>query len=295
MNLPQTFDERLLHLHYSSYGNYPFLRTCMQVDPTLEWVYYTDKSDFAQFFPRSKSRAATIFDTLKKIDIAFLTYELAQKNIKFLSVFDPDYPPLLASIYDPPWILYYRGNLHLLNQSNKLSVVGTRHPSEYAKQSIYKILPEVIQHCIPIVSGMAIGVDSLAHRVCIENHNCTIAVLGYGINHTYPKNLFNLKRELEENQLVISEYPPYVPPNRWQFPERNRIISGLSQATFVIEAKEKSGSLITSDSALSQNRDVFALPGRVSDPHSAGTNRLIQEGAKLILTASDILEEYLLR
>ncbi|MGJ9381397.1 DNA-processing protein DprA [Salipaludibacillus sp. CF4.18] len=292
MNLPTTLDERLLHLHYSSSGSFKFLQTCMQVDPTLEWIYHTDKQYFLKFFPKSSKRASEIFDTLKKIDISFLKYELAKKNIGYISINHPCYPSLLSTIYDPPWLLYYRGNLHLLSYPNKLSVVGTRHPSDYAKDSLNTILVDVVRTGLPIVSGMAIGIDSLAHELCLKANGNTIAVLGYGLDYTYPKNLSIFKENLEKNQLVITEYPPYVPPNRWQFPERNRIISGLSQATFVIEAKEKSGSLITSDSALSQNRDVFALPGRIIDMHSKGTNRLIQEGAKMILHASDILDEY---
>ncbi|WP_259457883.1 DNA-processing protein DprA [Salipaludibacillus neizhouensis] len=264
----------------------------MQVDPTLEWIYHTDKQYFLKFFPKSSKRASEIFDTLKKIDISFLKYELAKKNIGYISIVHPCYPSLLSTIYDPPWLLYYRGNLHLLSYPNKLSVVGTRHPSDYAKDSLNTILVDVVQTGLPIVSGMAIGIDSLAHELCLRADGNTIAVLGYGLDYTYPKNLSIFKENLEKNQLIITEYPPYVQPNRWQFPERNRIISGLSQATFVIEAKEKSGSLITSDSALSQNRDVFALPGRIIDMHSKGTNRLIQEGAKMILHASDILEEY---
>lgn len=292
MNLPTTLDERLLHLHYSSSGSHKFLKTCLQVDQTLEWVYLANKEYYLKFFPKSQKKASEIFDTLKKIDIKFLKYELSQKNIGYMSVYHSQYPPLLSEIYDPPWILYYRGNLQLLSYPNKLSVVGTRHPSDYAKDSLTKILSEVVQMGLPIVSGMAIGIDSLVHELCLKANGRTIAVLGYGLDYTYPKNLSLFKQELEKNQLVITEYPPYVQPNRWQFPERNRIISGLSQATFVIEAKEKSGSLITSDSALSQNRDVFAMPGRIIDMHSKGTNKLIQEGAKMILTAKDIIDEY---
>ncbi|UTR15111.1 DNA-processing protein DprA [Salipaludibacillus sp. LMS25] len=223
-----------------------------------------------------------------------LKFELDMKNIGYVTFFQSDYPTLLKEIYDPPWVLYFKGNDRYLAAEHCLSVVGTRHPSATAYEHMQRILSPLVSLPFTIVSGMALGVDAIAHELMICENGHTIAVLAYGLDHLYPVGLSHLKAELEKSQLIVSEYPPYVKPKRWQFPERNRIISGLSTATFVVEAARKSGSLITSECALQQGRDVFALPGRISDPMAEGTNRLIQQGAKLIITSEDIMEEYLM-
>lgn len=249
--------------------------------------------EFQQLFPKATKKAAIIFGHMQDVHVEYLKEELLTHHIFFIHIFEDEYPSLLKEIYDPPWILYGKGNKDMLKHNQRLSVVGTRHPSEYIKHEIDLILSPVIKKPITIVSGMALGVDAMAHHLTIQQQGKTLAVLAYGLNHLYPKSLNVLKETLQTTQLLLTEYPPYVRPQRWHFPERNRIISGLSQATLVVEAKERSGSLITSDCALEQDRDVFAMPGRISHPQSAGTNRLIQQGAKLILNFEDILEEYL--
>ena len=238
------------------------------------------------------AKATEFLKLVHSVDISMLKNDYSNKNIGYTTVFEEEYPYLLKRIYDPPWVLYYQGKKEYLNSSLALSVVGTRHPSGYVQSELKSILTPVIKRNILIISGLALGVDRMAHEITVGLKGRTIAVLGYGLDHIYPlgnKEIFNI---LKEEHLLLSEYPPYVKPQRWLFPERNRIISGLSQATFVVEAKEKSGSLITCDLALQQNRDVFALPGRVSHEESTGTNKLIQEGAKIILKANDIVEEY---
>lgn len=265
----------------------------MNYDRSLESIYYMSSGKFQQLFPKSQKKAATIFSHMQDVHVEYLKEELINQNIFFFHVFEDEYPSLLKEIFDPPWILYGKGDRTILNHSQRLSVVGTRHPSEFIKHEMDLILTPVIDKPLVIVSGMALGVDAMAHELTILNQGKTIAVLAYGLNHLYPKSLSRLKDVLQQSQLILTEYPPYVRPQRWHFPERNRIISGLSQATLVAEAKEKSGSLITSDCALQQDRDVFALPGRISHLQSAGTNRLIQQGAKIILNPDDILEEYL--
>jgi DNA processing protein len=142
-----------------------------------------------------------------------------------------------------------------------------------------------------IVSGLAIGIDVESHKLAIQNDGSTIAVLGSGFNHIYPKEHIPISRQIAANHLLISEYPPDRKPAKWQFPMRNRIISGLSRGTLIIEAREKSGSLITGDYALQEGREVFAVPGSILEPCSAGTNHLIQQGAKLTTCAEDIYEE----
>ncbi len=248
--------------------------------------------EFQQLFPRSAKKAATIYSHMQQVNVDYLKEEFFQQNISYFHVFDDQYPTLLKEIYDPPWILYVKGDLTILHPPQRLGVVGTRHPSEWIKKEMETILSPVINKPITIVSGMALGIDTLAHELSLYSKGKTIAVLAYGLNHLYPNSLKDLKHLLEQTQLVLTEYPPYVKPQKWNFPERNRIISGLAQATLIVEARERSGSLITSDCALQQNRDVFAIPGRISQAESAGTNRLIQQGAKIILTSEDILDEY---
>ncbi|WP_416150962.1 DNA-processing protein DprA [Salipaludibacillus sp. HK11] len=291
--IPRTFDDRLLHLHYSSFGNYSFIKKCLQYDQSLTSIYELSSDNFRQFFPRSHKKAATIFESIQTVHIDYLKAEFINEEIFYFNVFEEGYPSLLKEIYDPPWILYYKGNRSILNNPHRLAVVGTRHPSEFLKVEMDPLLIPIVNTPITVVSGMAMGVDTMAHELSMNQSGETIAVLAYGLNQLYPLHLKELKDRLQQRQLVITEYPPYVRPQRWHFPERNRIISGLSQATLILEAKQKSGSLITGDCALQQNRDVFALPGRISNPQSEGTNRLIQQGAKLILSANDIIEEYL--
>ncbi len=212
-------------------------------------------------------------------------------EMRVITRYDEEYPERLMHIYDAPWVIYCMGNLRLLNTPS-LSVVGTRHPSSHAESCMAHVLTPVVQYNITVVSGLARGVDTLAHRLALRHQSGTIAVLGSGFKHIYPKENIELATVIAKNGLLLTEYPPHRVAERTQFPERNRIISGLSKGTFVVEARKKSGSLITADQAIEQGRDVFCLPGRLTDLHSEGTNRLIQQGAKLILNSEDILCEY---
>ncbi len=214
------------------------------------------------------------------------------RKIATTTIFDENYPALLRQIYDPPWVLYGIGNFSLIH-TKQIGVVGTRYPTKLGEKSIEKILPSLIDNQWTIVSGLAKGIDSLAHEQTIAHNGYTVAVLGSGLQYPYPPSNLELFQEICKNHLVISEYPPNVPPAKWQFPARNRIISGLSKAILVVEAQERSGSLITADQALEQGRDVYAVPGPIFSPKSDGTNFLIQQGAKLIRSAEDILIENL--
>lgn len=289
MNTNELF---LLHLHYCCGGNFRIVKKYYEYDPTFLKLHSLKKDDLTKILQIPFSKASTLVDRLSSVSIPSILHELTTKNISFITVFHQQYPVLLKNIFDPPWVIYYQGDFSLFHKQPLLSVVGTRHPSSFIQNELKIILLPVIQAGISIVSGFALGVDKMAHHLTIEEKGHTIAVLGYGLNWIYPNSNASLFQEIRTNHLIISEYPPYVRPQKWHFPERNRIISGLSTATFVVEAKEKSGSLITSDLALQQGRDVFALPGRISDSESQGTNKLIQEGAKIILRATDILEEY---
>jgi DNA processing protein len=204
---------------------------------------------------------------------------------------DPRYPERLKQIPDPPRLLYCRGNIGILHSSS-FAVVGSRRITPYGKEITAKIVRDLAGHFI-ITSGLAMGVDAAAHTATLDAQGKTIAVLGSGIDDITPSSNKSLgERILNEDGLIISEYPPGSIAYPSNFPARNRIVSGLSLGVLVVEADEKSGALITARCALEQNRDVFAIPGSIFSPRSAGPNRLLQQGAKVVLSANDILQEY---
>ena len=216
--------------------------------------------------------------------------ELKDKHIEFILNSHPKFPPLLKQINYPPLGIYYKGNIDFLGQP--LAVVGTRKCTVSGKLITEKIVQELARYNFVIISGLARGIDTIAHQVALRNRSFTIAVLGSGINIISPPSNRNLARKIINQGLLVSEYPPAMPPYPGNFPWRNRIISGLAKAVLVIEAPQKSGALITAKFALEQNRDVFAVPGSILSQKSQGTNYLIQQGAKLIQTTDNILEEF---
>ena len=216
---------------------------------------------------------------------------LKERNIRILYPGHPLYPEKLTNIYDKPEILFARGkireSINYYNQS--VAIVGARNADTYCKETTRIFARELAKAGIQIVSGLARGIDGQAHRGCLEAGGYTIAVLGCGINVTYPRENIELFTQIEERGLILSEYCLDVPPLAFQFPLRNRIISGLSDGVLVSCAKKKSGSLITADLALDQGKQVYALPGRVLDAFSEGTNHLIQMGAMCVTRPKDIL------
>jgi DNA processing protein len=200
------------------------------------------------------------------------------------------FPPLLEEIDHPPLVLYAAGQLEVLKMPS-LALVGTRRPTCYGLQMAEGLAYDLAQRGIAIVSGLARGIDGAAHRGCLEAGTGTIAVLGCGIDVTYPREHRRLSRQIQDMGLLLSEFPPGTPPLRKNFPMRNRILSGLAPGCLIIEAKEYSGSLITARFALEQNREVFALPGNITSPQSFGPNFLIKKGAKAVQSWKDIVEE----
>jgi DNA processing protein len=200
------------------------------------------------------------------------------------------YPEILLEIADPPLVLYARGSVATLDLP-AIAIVGTRHPSFYGLQMAEGLAADLAERGIAVASGLARGIDGAAHRGCLASGGRTLAVLGSGIDVIYPREHRRLAEEIARAGLVLSEYPPGTPPAPRNFPVRNRIISGLALGTLVVEAREASGSLITARAALEQNREVFALPGNVTSPASVGPNFLIKEGAKLVQSWRDIVEE----
>ncbi|MFC1726306.1 DNA-processing protein DprA [candidate division KSB1 bacterium] len=209
---------------------------------------------------------------------------------KIISLWDKEYPENLKNIFDPPILLFVRGEFKE-NDKFSISIVGSRSPSIYGKLDAEKISAELTKEGLTIVSGFARGIDSAAHKSVLDSGGRTIAVLGCGVNIIYPPEQRRLFFRIIDNGAVISEYPFDTPPDPYNFPRRNRIISGLSLGTLVVEAGEKSGALITANQALEQNREVYAMPRNISFPTSKGTNELIKSGAKLVQSGSDILEE----
>ena len=235
------------------------------------------------------SIADIIYQKKQKIDLQNEWKKLQALNINIISRKSRKYPQLLSETYPPPFALYYQGNIDLLNKTC-LAVVGTRKITGYGRRVAPKIVKPLVDNGITIVSGLALGVDALAHQVCLENDGQTIAVLGSGIDQIYPAKNRWLAGEIIKKGLVVSEYPPGSQPLKQHFPFRNRIISGLSLGTIVIEGAQDSGSLITAKYALDQNREIFAVPGNIFASTSEGTNELIKLGAKPVTSAKDIIE-----
>ncbi len=215
-------------------------------------------------------------------------------NVSIVTLKDESYPNNLKQIYDPPPLLYVRGDLRT-KDALAISIVGSRLTSNYGKAITERIAGDLAHYGVTIVSGMARGIDSAAHRGALSAGGRTIAVLGCGVDIIYPPENRRLFEEITAHGAVISEFPLSTRPEGANFPRRNRIISGLSLGVVVVQASSRSGSLITARLALEQNRDVFAVPGNVGIAGSQGTNRLIKEGAKLVESAHDILEEILPR
>ncbi|MDO5576646.1 MAG: DNA-processing protein DprA, partial [Fibrobacter sp.] len=200
------------------------------------------------------------------------------------------YPYYLKELSDPPVILYYKGELSAFS-GHAVAVVGSRAPTQYGKFVTKQICKELCDQNLVIVSGLARGIDTIAHNTCVENKKVTIAVLGSGLDQIHPSSNHDLAKKIEElNGIVISEFPLGVPAEPYNFPKRNRVISGLAAGVVVIEAGEKSGSLITARYAFSQHREVFAVPGPITSPLSAGTFNLLRDGAKPARSGTEIAE-----
>lgn len=215
---------------------------------------------------------------------------LESENIKTITILDENYPESLLYIEDKPNVIYMKGNI-FEEDYLAISIVGSRKSTSYGKWAAEKFSKELVDMGITIVSGLASGIDTIAHRTALDNNGRTIAVLGTGIDKIYPAKNKELYKAIESSGAVITEFPIGTEPFAYNFPQRNRIISGLSLGIIVIEAQEKSGSLITATHASNQGKDVFALPGNINSIFSKGTNKLIRDGARPLLEIEDIIEE----
>ncbi|MBP3325388.1 MAG: DNA-processing protein DprA [Coprococcus sp.] len=235
--------------------------------------------------------AAAIIKSRNPDKIEKYSYKLKERNISYIYPGHVYYPESLSHIPDPPRILYIRGNMSLLEErkNRKVAVVGARKASAYGMETAYQFSHAMAEKGITIVSGLASGIDSTAHKAALDAEGRTIGVLGCGINICYPRENKNLYDKICDEGLMISEYGLDVSPDAYRFPLRNRIISGLSKAVLVVEAREKSGSLITADQALEQGRDIYVIPGRISDVNSSGCNNLLKQGATCVTAPEDII------
>ena len=216
----------------------------------------------------------------------------ASARVGILCYDNEKYPMSLRALKDPPAVLYYKGNLPDLNRSLCISIVGTRKMSEYGMKAAYKIAYEVAASGAVVVSGMALGIDGIASCAAIAAGGRTVAVLGCGIDRTYPADHALLSEHIKRHGAVITEFPPSTPPKGANFPIRNRIISGLGQGTVVIDADKGSGAMITAKNAILQGKDIYAVPGNIDSETATGTNMLIRDGAQAVLCGNDIIANY---
>ena len=237
-----------------------------------------------------KSIVREIVSSRPEIDPDSEMEALETARIDVICLRSPEYPARLAEIYDPPPVLYIRGKLEP-GDERSVAVVGTRASSGYGLEMATRLAGGLAANGVTVVSGLAVGIDAAAHRASLDAGGRTIAGVGSGLDQVYPAKHADLARKIAESGAVISEYPPGVRPHARNFPRRNRILSGLTLGTLVVEAGFRSGALLTVTHALEQNREVFAVPGSTLSERSKGTNWLIQQGAKLVLDVEDILEE----
>ena len=230
-----------------------------------------------------------LLTTRERVDLDRELARAERLGVQILCIDNPAYPDLLRQTPQPPPLIYIRGSLTSADEW-ALAVVGTRGPSDYGREATRRVAGELAAAGVTIVSGLALGIDALAHQAALESGGRTIGVLACGVDVPYPERNRGLAEQISENGALISEYPLGIAPIPNNFPARNRVISGLARGTLVVEAGERSGALITVEFALEQGREVFAVPGPIFNPKSAGCNRLIRNGATLVTCANDMLE-----
>ena len=261
---------------------------------SLEEAWKSTDTDKLEQLGLSKKQTDNFFQFRQKNSPEKLFEELAKENIEILTIKDEAYPTQLKEIASAPPVLYVRGDKNILGNKS-IAIVGSRKFTEYGRRVTENLTKDLVRAGLTIVSGLALGIDGIAHRAALDADGITAAVLGTGIDDAtiYPREHFNLAKQIIENGgALLSEQPPQTPSLKQNFPARNRIMAGLALGTLVVEAAENSGSLITAQFALEQNREVFAVPGDIFSPQSTGANLLVKRGAKLVTSAADILEEF---
>jgi DNA processing protein len=263
---------------------------------SVEQIFNSKYSELIEVEGINKTLAFKILKAADNLDSAAHSLEselseLSEINAELISYFDDEYPEILRNIYFPPIFLYVKGN-YLQSDTSAIAIVGTREPSSYGKTVAENFAIELAEKRITTVSGLARGIDTIVHNSTLKSNGRTIAVIGSGLDIIYPQENKKLYHQIAESGLVISEYPLGTKPDAQNFPRRNRIISGLSIGTLVVETRINGGAISTANYALDQGREVFAVPGTIISKQSEGTNILIQKGnAKLVTKVDDILDE----
>lgn len=270
--------------------NYTITRRLLDIYKTPEEISKLSKKELEQLEVEEQMIQEMTNPNYRRIVKAYMLY-MKEKNIQILTIKDEDYPYLLKQIYDSPSVIYIMGNKKILSQ-NGIAIVGSRNCSLYGQKIAKYLSYQLAKKGIHIISGLARGIDTFSHIGTLQAKGKTIAVLGSGLDVIYPPENAKLAEKIvESGGCLVSEYIVGTKPLGEHFPARNRIISGLASGVVVVEASEKSGSLITVDFALEQGKNVYAVPGNINSPNSLGTNALIKQGAKIVTSIEDILED----
>ena len=269
------------------------IQKLMERFKTPEGIWNANKRQLVEVEGIGEKCAFKILEPKYRLNLNKYIEYMEKNKIELISMYDKYYPEKLKEIYDKPIVLYIKGNKEILNKFS-LAIIGCREYSKYGENICNKISYDIAKKGIVTVSGLAKGIDSIAHKATLKAKGKTIAVIGSGIDKIYPYENIGLANEIIKNGgAIISEYIVGTKAQKMHFPARNRIISGISNGVVVIEAKKKSGTMITVDFALEQGKEIFAIPGNVTNINSEGTNELIKQGAKCITNAEDIFEEYM--
>lgn len=282
-----------LHKLWETMQNNSRILRELQQKITGEKLWHASIAELEQELPELPTEYKTqLLEGRRTYDLGKIEQYLLQNQIHILLHCNAEYPLRLKEIHQPPAILYYKGNF--VNQPLQIAIVGSRKGDYYGVEVAEKIASQLSYSNVPVVSGLARGIDAAAHKGAIVGQGGTIAVQGCGIDQIYPKENKKLAEAIlsHENGCIISEFPIGSQPVAWHFPMRNRIISGLSEGVVIVQAARKSGAYITVETALEQGKDVFAVPGQIYNPLSEGPHQLLQEGAQLVTCAEDILESY---
>ena len=274
----ENIDGNFIHRLYNYFGD-------------IEEAFNANLHELSQIDGLSVKKVETFLRERDKIDPDKALYAIENRGIDYVTLEDDNYPHMLKQISDPPAVLYYKGDLFGCNLERTVAVVGSRKSTYHAKEAVNKMISELVGTDICIVSGLAAGIDTSAHNSAIENNLKTIGVIASGFDFIYPTSNKNLYEKIEKGGgAVVTEYYPTFQPLKFRFPQRNRIVSGLSYGTLVAEASLKSGALITANLCLEQGRELMCIPGLISNPNTEGIYKLLKNGAALVTKAEDILE-----
>lgn len=284
-------NEQLIKLHYIHPLPWHKIQLLLTIIEDLDEISNFSPTILAMHLNIKQDLAAAIMAHYERMRTISMQQFYEKHQIHVIPYTSDIYPKRLKQLFDPPAVLYAKGDLLLLNAERTIAAIGSRQATMYSEQALKMLIPPLIQQQFVIVSGLAKGADRLAHETAIRYGGKTIGVLGHGLFHSYPKENAELQQFMAQHQLIVTEYPPYVGVQKWHFPARNRIISGLSEALLVTEAKLKSGTMITTEHALEQGKEVFVVPGNIFSEQSKGTNQLIKEGAIPVWDGHQILDE----